>query len=287
MRPEAVLRLTPEERLVYWVRERDRVRALKELNEPPPWTDDPILQTYRFCNVRRMDDKVSRWLSERWYRPHKDHPNTLAAAALARHFNLPSALGEVTGLVYRKGPPDLDEVAKRIRALKASGRTVFNGAYMVRGIGTADKTEMVVNRVCRPLVDNPPSLDASSMQACVGALLPYWGFSTFMAGQVVADLRWALSGSWKDRNSWAPIGPGSKRGMNRVMGREPNKPLHQEQFLEELLALKGRCSLKIPISITSRMELMDWQNVLCEYDKYTRALLREGKPKQLYKPAGV
>lgn len=278
-----VIKLTPEERLVYWVKERDGIRVKRALKVPPPWTDDEILNTYRFCNVRRMDDKVSAWLYANWYRPYKDHPNTLVAATLARHFNLPFTLKTVTSLVYCKGQPQLYAIGETIRELKRTGHKVFNGAYMVRGIGTVDKTEMVVYKVCRPLVESPPKLDTSSMERCVESLLPYWGFSSFMAGQVVADLRWALSGSWKDKNSWAPIGPGSKRGMNRVMGRETNKPLKQEQFLEELQRLKERCTPKLLGSITSRMEMQDWQNCMCEYDKYSRALLGEGKPKQLYR----
>lgn len=276
---EQVRKLLPLDRLAYWVKERDAIRVSRSLKSPPPWTDDDILAIYRFCNVRRMDDKVSTWLYNSWYRPYKDHPNMLVAVTLARHLNRVETLSKV-GFPKQWRPEEIKTV---VRKIQAGGEKAFSAAYMVRGIGTADKIEMVVDKVCQPLVDSSPQLDTSSMQECVETLLPYWGFSSFMAGQVVADLRWALSGSWKDRNSWAPIGPGSKRGMNRVMGRETNKPLSQEQFLEELQQLKERCSTKLPSSVTSRMEMQDWQNCMCEYDKYSRALLGEGKPKQLYK----
>lgn len=276
-------RLSPLRRLIYWIDERESVRLKKEAGEPPPWTDDPILQRYRFCNVRRMDDKVSRWLLEHWYGPHQDHHNLLAAACLARHFNLPFTLHAVGGLMFVRGRPDLCAIGQVIRSLKKAGYKVFNGAYMVRGIGTADKTEMVLERVCRPLLEHPPALDPDSMQRSVEALLPYWGFSTFMAGQVVADLRWSLSGRWKDRLTWAPPGPGSLRGLNRLANRPVGQRFKEGQFQEELVKMMSAARPLLPGSITNRLEAMDWQNCLCEWDKMERAVWEEGRPKQLYR----
>lgn len=275
-----VKKLTPLERFIYWVRERESIRLKKEAGEPPPWTDDEILQRYRFCNVRRMDDKVSQWLLKNWYEPYFDHPNMLVAVVMARHFNLPSAL-EAVGFPVRWRP---DYIKATLRGIKAKGGRIFNGAYMVRGIGEVDKTEMVVTKVCQPLVNNPPKLDPDSLKNSWEALLPCWGLSSFMAGQVVADLRWAITGKWADASVWAPLGPGSKRGMNRLHERPPKQPLSQEQFLEELLALKEQVNKRTP-AIAKRLELGDLQSVCCEGDKYVRALLGEGKPKQLYRIA--
>ena len=39
------------ELLQYWVRERDHIRELKDAHVRKPWTYDPILQSYKFCNV--------------------------------------------------------------------------------------------------------------------------------------------------------------------------------------------------------------------------------------------
>lgn len=279
---DSVRALPPIGRLVYWINERESIRVRRGLGLPPPWTDDPILRTYRFCNVRRMDDRVSCWLYNNWYEPHKDHHNSVAAAALARHYNLPSLLSQITELVYRDGPPLLSQVATVARAAKRRGEKIFNGAYIVRGIGAVDKTEMVVNRVVRPLVDAPPKLHPSSMQRSVEALLPYWGFSTFMAGQVVADLRWALTGTWADRHSWASVGPGSRRGMNRIMGMNLKTPLPEQQWSTMFSSVLSACQKALPAALTERLEAIDYQNCLCEFDKYERTLWGEGRPKQLY-----
>lgn len=265
--------MTPIERFVYWIKERDSIRRKKEAGEPKPWTEDPILQRYRFCNVRRMDDKVSQWLLENWYKPNYGHPRTLVACVMARHFNNPEALEEV-GFPLLWKPERIKNV---LRKRKASGNTIFNGAYMVRGIGTADKTEMVIDHVCQPLVDNPPELDPRSMQRCVEALLPYWGLSDFMAGQIVADLRWAVAGEWNDRFDWAPPGPGSMRGLKRLLG-----DVCKDEFSSLLLRIIKTAKPMLSIQITRRLEAIDWQSCLCEFDKYERTRLGEGRPKQTY-----
>jgi len=50
--------------LVEFAVKREALRKAKEAGGPPPWTIDEILQKYRFCNVRRADDRVSKWLIE-------------------------------------------------------------------------------------------------------------------------------------------------------------------------------------------------------------------------------
>lgn len=301
MTPEDARRLPGHEVLAYWMRERDAIRVRRSLGLPPPWTGDPVLRDWRYCNVRRMDDAVSDWLYRAWYRPYRDHPNMLAAAALARHFNVPDTLRNIQADLFHGPPgqragtkfntckaPDWPAIKHRVRVIKADGYTVFNAAYMVRGIGEVDKTEMVVERVVRPLHEKPPELDTSSMQKCHAALLPYWGFSDFMAGQVVADLRWALSGSWKDRQTWAPVGPGSARGLARLTADDRNHAAagryarDPARFLADLLDLRSKTEPLLPRELAGRLELMDWQNALCECDKMLRVVLGEGRPKQRY-----
>lgn len=285
-KPKALLDMTPFELLCYWITTREMIRLKKEAGEPKPWTYDPILRKYRFCNVRRMDDKVSQWLWVNWYLPHLGHPNMLVASALARQFNRPEALDKIAKYVFYTAEPFQSELVKlTLRHMKSRGEKIFGGAYMIRGVEGIDKTEMVVSKVCQPLCDNKCKLDTTSMQRSVEILLPYWGLSSFLAGQIVADMRWAVEGAWEDRHSWAPIGPGSRRGMNRLLGRPIEAPMKQEEFTRHLQKLTEKLHKALPSSIMNRLEAMDIQNTLCESDKYARALGGEGTPKQLY-PGG-
>jgi len=270
--------LSPIDRLIYWIKERESVRLKKEAGEPKPWTDDAILQKYRFCNVRRMDDKVSQWLLHNWYEPFHDHPNMLIACCLARFFNLPSSLEAI-------GFPEVWDAAKVrsvLRRLKKQGKTIFNAAYMVRGNDGVDKVACVINYSIQPLVKHPPIIDTSSMQNTWKALECRRGFGSFMAGQVVADLRWGLSGSWEDKGTWAPIGPGSKRGMNILLGRELESPITQSDFNIQLNNLMLDLRIRLLIKLTGRLEAIDYQNCLCEYSGYEKVLWGRGRKKQLY-----
>ena len=270
-------KLSPMDRLVYWIRERESIRLKKEAGEPKPWTDDEILQRYRFCNVKRMDDKVSQWLLKNWYEPFFDHPNMLVACALARFFNLPSTLESI-------GFPteyNATRIKQKLRALKKQG-TIFNAAYMVRGNDGRDKVSCVIDYSITPLFKNPIAINTQSMEKTWEQLVEQPGFGSFMAGQVVADLRWGLSGSWRDKKRWAPVGPGSARGMNRLLGLDPDTLMQQSKFMLLLRNLVQRdLRPSLPRSITRRLEMQDWQNCLCEYDKYCRCI-GGGRCKQTY-----
>src|SRR5262245_42081973 len=85
----------PIERLLYFIRERERVRSRRAKGKPWPWTDNPILREYRFCNVRREDDAVTRWIAEHWRAPNADDPDIAFAMVVARFINNPETLAEV------------------------------------------------------------------------------------------------------------------------------------------------------------------------------------------------
>lgn len=275
---------SPFELMVHWIIQREKIRSHKEMGMKPPWTEDSILDRYRFCNVRRMDDRVSKWLYDNWYKPYYNHPNMLYATGLARFINLPASLNEITGLVFGpgKGYPNYSLIKKALRKRRDAGNVIFNGAYMVRGNDGQDKIESVVDFYVKGLRDAEQSIDRSSMENTHAAIQSCYGMGSFMAGQIVADLRWAMDGSWRDKMTWAPIGPGSQRGLNRVLERPTNQSMKQEEFLGLLQELIRKLSSKLPRPIVVRLEAHDYQNVLCETDKYLRTLYNEGRPKQKY-----
>jgi hypothetical protein len=286
-------KMLPQEVFLYWIKERESIRMMKEAGMPRPWTADPILQQYRFCNVRRMDDRVSQWLFNNWYTPNYGDRNMLAAVAFARFINLPSSLELVTDLFFGKAglSPDIDwgKVITVLRKHKAAGNTVFNGAYMVRGNDGVDKIECVVDYYVRPMLEKGvrglPDF-GSSMEAVWKAVVDCYGYGGFMAGQIVADLRWATPGAWGDKHTWAPMGPGSKRGMNRYLGLDPDKGMDQDKFLGRLRRLMMETMSRLPVGLASRLEAIDYQNCLCEFDKYMRVRNGEGRPKANYPGAG-
>src|SRR4051794_12814436 len=87
--------MTPIETLIHFIKERESIRLKKEAGQPKPWTIDPILQQYRFCNVIRIEDKVSQWLLHNWYKPSNMNNHCLVAIVMARHINLPNTLERI------------------------------------------------------------------------------------------------------------------------------------------------------------------------------------------------
>jgi hypothetical protein len=231
-----------------------------------------------------MDDNVSQWLLDNWYIPYRNHPNMLLACALARFINNPDTLAAV-GFPTRWNP---ERIKAKIRDYRDKplwrGRPkpnkVFNAAYMVRGNDGTDKIDAVITHYVSPL--KGLQIDPSSMENTWKLLLPSYGMGSFMAGQIVADLRWASNGLWTDRYTWAPMGPGSMRGMNRIDETPLRRQLKQADFNNGLLQITAGLKLFLSPAILDRLELMDLQNVLCETDKYNRVLLGEGRPKQKY-----
>lgn len=297
MKIEKISNMTPMGRLLYWIKERQRISIRKANGDPKPWTDDEILQNYRFCNVKRIDDKVSWWLYQNWYDPHTDRLSVnrprfyertmLLACTLARQFNKIDTL-EAIGFPDPWNPERTCAILEERAAKKLKN---YSPAYMLasnfrkRGSPRESKVYQSVWRVCNPIWQESFTLDTDSMQNTWEALIEadFVGLSYFMAGQIVADLRWAVSGEWSDKDTWAPMGPGSQRGLNRLLGRPPKTPLTQEKFVEEMLEFYRVVIERASVSL---MEAMDFQSCLCEWDKYERARTGEGKPKVRYNGAG-
>ncbi len=268
------------QRAAHWIKTREQIRQKKVAGRAFPWSEDPILNNYRFCNVRRMDDKVSQWLINNWYDPHRGHRNIPVAAATARIFNNPEALDKITRLIFSPAEINWEKIQTILQDHRDQGNTIFNGAYIVSTAGaTGDKLEFVIKKYLKPFRLKP---DTDSMQHTWKMIKRNFGFASFMSGQVVADLRHAEHGLWLDRKTWAPAGPGSLRGLNRFFSRDIGHSITAGRFQEEFGEFMQTMEDHTSKQFVTRLEAMDFQNCLCEFDKYERTLFGEGRPKQLY-----
>ena len=66
-----------------------------------------------------------------------------------------------------------------------------------------------------------------------------------------------------------------------MLGRDKDAPMEQNEFDALLHNLWLEADHRVG-PVATRMERMDWQNCLCEVDKYLRAKNGEGRPKQRY-----
>jgi hypothetical protein len=268
-----VKKMDVRERFVYWINERESIRQRREMfpESSPPWTNDKVLQTYRFTNVRRKDDRVSRWLLDEWYLPNKNHTNLPVACALARFINKPETLEQI-GFPQKWDNSVKRRIMKIVRKIIQKGKTAYSGAYIINGQHGEDKIDCVVNAV-NNVYKAVSNIDFSDYKNFVYYLRDNcFGVNYFMAGQITADLRLCQKGKWKHAKTWHPPGPGSGRGMNLFNGRDIAARFSLEQWEEELEELIEYCTEECYPGLGNTMEGVDWQNCLCEFSKYERAL---------------
>lgn len=266
----------------HWIVEREKARVGRETGLPKPWTTDPVIQSYRFCNVRREDDTVTKWIHKEWLYPFQkvERMRQVLAMIIARTINRVETLQAI-------GYPltDLTEYFEYARNIlknrRAAGQKVWTGAYLVSTNGhSMDKIDYIIDRVWKPFArkGRAPYI-SETLEMYHTYLTKFDGMGSFMAGQVIADLKYSnLLNEAKDWDTWGPIGPGSKRGLNRYFGRSLEATIKTKAVLEELNALKlqvhQRCGLHLPVH--------NIQNVCCEYDKMLRVINGEGTPRSSY-----
>jgi hypothetical protein len=268
--------------------ERHAIYRRKTAGLPKPWTTNPIFQQYRFCNVYRELDTVTVWIAEKWRTPHHDDPDLWFALVVARLVNWPESLAEIGYPV----PWRPDCFVEALHGRKRRGEKVFTGAYIIHADHSSNgsKAAYLAAAVLGPMWRDRSSLRRAvrgpTLAEAHRALLNYRDMGSFMAGQVIADLKYVQPlRNAKDWWTWAPSGPGSRRGLNRVLGRPKNAPWTETEWLRCLQALHQEIRPLLASAKMRDMHAQDLQNCCCEYDKMERVRLGEGKPRSKY--AGV
>lgn len=271
------------EALFAFMFERYLIYRKRQAGEPKPWTADPILQRYKFTNVYREHDTVSKWISVNWRGPNQDDPDLWFAMTVARLINWPDTLQE---LGYPSGW-DESYFISTIERRQRRGEKTFGGAYIVSTNGNKmQKAPYLGMRVLTPLWEAREKLrptKKSTLDSTHAALMAFDGLGSFLAAQVVADLKyvkplWDAPDWW----TWAASGPGSRRGLNRVLGRPVNNPWREQDWRVKLLELHAAIDPYVRGAGMPDIHAQDLQNVLCESDKYQRTLLGEGRPRATY-----
>lgn len=287
------------EDLIYWCREREEIRKRKLAGRPAPWTDDPILTRYRFCNVHRRDDRVSTWLRENVLTEQNIEYNLrsfLMFSALARWLNWPPTIKAImdAGLYPRKRV-DWVKIGKLIDTL-GKKQKVWTGAYMIRAPKKAGMkkgkfvSEVVVGKnfgaMVPRLIKGLQQLTepAPTYQGTWVTLQEIDGYGSFMAGQIAGDWTYtSLLGRAPDLNTFAPMGPGSVRGFNRMMGNEKiNKRPPEDLWLQKLGEWRAQVIEALGPEYAD-LTALDIQNTLCETDKLLRVRNEEGRPRANYR----
>jgi len=273
---------------LYFIKEREDVRLARQRGLRPPWTKDPVLLKYRFCNVDRCDDRVTRWIFANIIKPNNGHEFLAFNLAVARFVNWPDTLAEI-GYMKRWKP---DQFRKAMRSRTERGEKVYTGAYMIRA-GTGEdaklnKEDYLIKRVFDPLAakwkDRPRVRNCGQWDVFLGSI---FGMGDFMRNQIITDMKYTKDLPVGETDDWATFvlaGPGTKRGLNRLCLRDLKASWKVEEStlaLKQIRAAVNRCTARF---VDTFADLNNLSNCFCEWDKYRRVIEGQGEPRSLYRP---
>ena len=270
----------------YWIHERETIRLNKEVERnPQPWTDDPILQKFKFCQVFREEDRTTRWFKRHIRNPWRDDPEVLMATVIFRWFNFIE-----TGRTLIRHNLHIEwDRKKAIEEITKQDKWV-TGAYIVKTPNRMDKVTGVAECISHMWSDREKLVEriltTKSLKKSWEILRDYPYMGPFMAYEVITDLRHTyLLQDAEDILTWANAGPGAMRGLNRLAGRDLDFCRRTHPWNDEMRNLWeiSRERLNPNLIDLNRFEMREIEGGLCEFEKYSRILNEEGRTRSVYK----
>lgn len=271
--------------LSYWIDERHKIFLKREAGEEPPWTEDPILQEWKFCNPFRVNDRETRALHTVIKDKGPSVPGDLLFNIFAfRAFNsweVWKDIGWCTSADQWNTAKARDILLKRVKA----GKRITSGAYMIRGYQDEPKW-FSIPRVLGEIWDKRHDIVAPIAVHRPRSLLfvwqrlmsqRFWGWGPFTYYQVALDLMaTSLLQNPEDLNEWTCLGPGGEKGLALIYPQiKPQLawPEVMPKLLRDVNVARGGY---VPL-----LNLQDLEFSLCELQKYHR-IANGGRGKERY-----
>lgn len=271
---------TPQEHLVYWIQVRDAIRIKKASGTKKPWTRDKIMQTVYFCNVNRENDKVTKWIRKSYRMAEMGAFYEMSIVA-ARLFNNPSTLRDIW---YDLRQGDITGVYETLEVRQAEGSKVWSGAYVITTCGKKMSKLDYCMDLLNAVKDITPAVLPPTCQNYYEYFKQVDGLGSFLSAQIVADLKNTDGHPLQDSEDWysfcAP-GPGSIRGLNWVYYGSAKGGVTNSNFNDHISSLYSWMQSKRRVELPE-MCMQDFQNCLCEFDKFMRVGTGAGKSKRKY-----
>lgn len=283
--PTVVTRLSParptEVYDTYWrfAAERQRVFFRKLDGAPPPWTEDDILQRYKFTNAYRASDRVSQYLIRHViYQGDQSPEEVFFRTLLFKLFNristwelLRAELGEITWAGY-----SYERYDRVLSTALSAGSKLYSAAYIMppaKVFGHRRKHRNYLRLLEVMMKDEVPVRIPGSkrMQSAYEILRSYPSLGDFLAYQFVTDINYSQLTDFSELEFVVP-GPGARDGIQkcfRDLGGLNEVDMirlvteRQEQEFERL-------GLSFRTLWGRSLQLIDCQNLFCEVAKYAR-----------------
>lgn len=267
----------------YFAYERQNIFYKKLEGVEPPWTKDEILNTYKFCNSYRVNDRVSQYLLKNVIYNGKNYSDRdmLFRIVLFKLFNKEETwqlfidnFSDVTLANF-----DKEKYSKVIEDAKNSGIKIYNDAYIscankVFGYDKKHDNHLaLLDKMFNIDKIDDKILNAKSMKDAFDIIKSYPLIGNFMAYQLVTDINYSNIVNFKE-DEFTVAGPGSIRGIDKCF---IDKGMSYEDIIRYMFKHQDeefkRLNLKFKRILNRPLQLIDCQNIFCELDKYTRVAM--------------
>ena len=261
------------------------------LKQKPPWTDDSILNKFKIINMYRELDKCTKYILEK-LKGIKSREILFQNIVFYRFFNRVNLYEELE-IEQKNLAKEIksDELIKRFREIKNSGRPIFNDAYLISSNGKEKEKFLEIIKEISSVdfkelikeIDNSKNPEESfKIIQKINLVGP------FLACEIWTDLTYFnfFKQGWDD-NDFVNIGPGAKWGLEIMYGNLSKKGLseklnHLYKIQGEFLENEGwkKIAYKEAFSNYPFLSITNIEGALCEFRKYKR--LGQGKGKRRY-----
>jgi len=272
----------------YFAAERQNIFYKKLNGEERPWTEDKILQEYKFCNSYRASDRVSQYLIKNVIYNGKEYTNEdlIFRIILFKIFNKESTWEILCNKLedVRLENFSFLRYCNILEEAKNRGEKIYTDAYMScanKVFGYDKKHENHIALLEKMFIKDKMQnkiLEASKMEEAFNIIKNYELIGNFMAYQLITDINYSEVTNFSEKE-FTIAGPGSERGIKKCFvdleGRSKEDIIkwmceHQEEEFDRL-------GIKFKNLGNRPLQYIDCQNLFCELDKYCRQALPELK----------
>ena len=252
--------------------------------QPPPWTNNPVLATYKFTNAYRASDRVSQYLIRHViYRPDlPDSPHEVFFRILL--FKLFNKIETWRLLERSLGPITFEDYSFKhynevLTQAMQNRHRIYSAAYIMppgsRTFGSTIKHQNHLLLLERMMKDNLPEqlTETRTMQAGFEMLLTYPTLGNFLAYQFITDINYSEITNYSEMDFVVP-GPGARDGICKCFVDAGG--LNEAELIRLMVDLQEKEFERLELDFQSlwgrQLQLIDCQNLFCEVDKYARVV---------------
>lgn len=272
----------------YFACERQNIFLKKKNGEPAPWTNDEILQEFKFCNSYRVNDRVSQYLLKNVIYNGKKYTDAdmIFRIILFKLFNkestwelLENEIGDITLSSF-----DFNKYSQILENAINNGQKIYNDAYIScanKAFGYDRKHEnhlaLLEKMFLKDHIDTK-IINSKNMEEAFNIIKSYPLIGNFMAYQLITDINYSNVVNFSEME-FTVAGPGSERGIKKCFISTGG--LSKEEIIKYMCKNQEKEFKRLGLDfkpIGNRLlQLIDCQNIFCELDKYCRQAVPELK----------